>query len=121
MAYLNANIPATYAQIRKEYLYDLKKHHGEVEDCIIFGLSSMGGRAILFHALMGNGEYFIAFLLARLFNKDINQKTFPSEDLMNLSFGILLAIILLLLLGICLLYTSPSPRDLSTSRMPSSA
>ena len=23
--------------------------------------------------------------------------------------------------GICLLYTSPSPRDLSTSRMPSSA
>ena len=38
MAYLNANIPATYAQIRREYLYDLKKHHGEVEDCIICGL-----------------------------------------------------------------------------------
>jgi hypothetical protein len=49
MAYLNANIPATYAQIRKEYLYDLKSHHGEVEDCIVFGLTSMGGRAILFH------------------------------------------------------------------------
>ena len=30
MAYLNANIPPTYAQIRREYLYDLKKHHGEV-------------------------------------------------------------------------------------------
>ena len=27
----------------------------------------------------------------------------------------------ILLFGICLLYTSPSPRDLSTSRMPSSA
>ena len=27
----------------------------------------------------------------------------------------------LLLVGACLLYTSPSPRDLSTSRMPSSA
>ena len=27
----------------------------------------------------------------------------------------------ILMLGICLLYTSPSPRDLSTSRMPSSA
>ena len=25
------------------------------------------------------------------------------------------------LIGVCLLYTSPSPRDLSTSRMPSSA
>jgi hypothetical protein len=35
MAYLNANIPVQYSQIRREYLYDLKKHHGEVEDCII--------------------------------------------------------------------------------------
>ena len=25
MAYLNANIPVEYAQIRREYLYDLKK------------------------------------------------------------------------------------------------
>jgi hypothetical protein len=37
MSYLNANIPVQYSQIKKEYLYDLKKHHGEVEDCIIFG------------------------------------------------------------------------------------
>jgi len=58
MAYLNANIPATYAQIRKEYLYDLKSHHGEVEDCIVFGLTSMGGWAILFHAIIGNGAIF---------------------------------------------------------------
>ena len=41
MAYLNANIPPTYAQIKREYLYDLQKHHGEVEDCIIFGLSAI--------------------------------------------------------------------------------
>jgi len=54
MAYLNANIPPTYAQIRKEYLYDLKKHKGEVSDCIIFGLSALTGRAILFHAIMEN-------------------------------------------------------------------
>ena len=40
MAYLNANIPVQYAQIKREYLYDLKKHHGEVEDCIIFGTVS---------------------------------------------------------------------------------
>ena len=40
MAYLNANIPVEYAQISREYLYDLKKHHGEVEDCIIFGIVS---------------------------------------------------------------------------------
>ena len=34
---------------------------------------------------------------------------------------ILMTLICLVLFGICLLYTSPSPRDLSTSRMPSSA
>ena len=54
MAYLNANIPATYAQIRREYLYDLKSHHGEVEDCLIFGMASITGYAILFHAVMEN-------------------------------------------------------------------
>ena len=58
MAYLNVNIPATYAQIRREFLYDLKDHHGEVEDCIIFGLASSAGRALLFHAIMENGAIF---------------------------------------------------------------
>ena len=58
MAYLNANIPATYAQIKREYLYDCKKHHGEVEYCIVFGLSALTGRAILFHAIMENGAIF---------------------------------------------------------------
>ena len=42
------------------------------------------------------------------------------------TFGISIAVITILLAGYgvykgCLLYTSPSPRDLSTSRMPSSA
>ena len=58
MAYLNANIPVEYAQIRREYLYDLKKHHGEVEDCIVFGMSSLTGKSILFHAIMENGAIF---------------------------------------------------------------
>ena len=52
MAYLNANIPVQYSQIRREYLYDLKKHHGEAEDCIIFGMASITGRPILFHCIM---------------------------------------------------------------------
>ena len=75
MAYLNANIPATYAQIRREYLYDLKKHHGEVEDCIIFGISALTCRSILFHAIMENGAIFY-----RLPNKPFNQKGFKPED-----------------------------------------
>ena len=79
MAYLNANIPTTYAQIRKEYLYDFKKGHGEVEDCIIFGLTSMGGRAIL---------------------RDLTHPECPQEDLMNWSFGIVFLTILLSLIGL---------------------
>ena len=58
MAYLNANIPVQYAQVRKEYLYDLKSHHGEVEDCVIFGLASMAGKAVLFHCLLPNGAIY---------------------------------------------------------------
>ena len=53
MAYLNANIPATYAQIKREYLYDLKKHHGEVEDCIVFGLSALTGRSYIISCYYG--------------------------------------------------------------------
>ena len=58
MAYLNATIPVQYAQVRKEYLYDLKSHHGEVEDCVIFGLASLAGKAVLFHCLLPNGAIY---------------------------------------------------------------
>ena len=92
MAYLNANIPVQYAQIKKEYLYDCKKHHGEVEDCIIFAVACLSGRAILFHAIMENGAIFY-----RLFNVVFNRKLFHIDDLMNWSSGILLVITLLLL------------------------
>ena len=49
-----------------------------------------------------------------------------AAPLNNAPFGIATLIGLVVLMpvsvwGICLLYTSPSPRDLSTSRMPSSA
>ena len=39
----------------------------------------------------------------------------------NMPLGIIFGKLFFILLSICLLYTSPSPRDLSTSRMPSSA
>ena len=99
MAYLNANIPVEYAQIRREYLYDLKKHHGEVEDCVIFGISCITGRAILFHALMESGAVFYRLPISAFI-----QRGFKVEDVPS-----------------CLLYTSPSPRDGLLSRMPSSA
>ena len=75
MAYLNANIPVLYAQVRKEYLYDLKSHHGEVEDCVIFGLASMAGKAVLFHCLLPNGAIYYRLPISAFIQRayDISQ------------------------------------------------
>ncbi len=81
MAYLNANIPVTYAQIRREYLYDLKKHHGEVEDCIIFGISCMSGRAILFHAIMENGAIFYRLPISAFIQRGFRPEDVPKRRL----------------------------------------
>ena len=100
MAYLNANIPVEYAQIKREYLYDLKKHHGEVEDCIIFGISSITGKSILFHAIMETVRSSTVYQLLLLFKEGLSQKKFLGVDLMSYSFGIVSVIILLCILGI---------------------
>ena len=77
MAYLNANIPATYAQVRREYLYDLKDHFGEVEDCIIFGMASIAGHAILFHAIMENGAIFYRLPISAFIQRGFDVKKVP--------------------------------------------
>ena len=79
MAYLNANIPVQYAQIRKEYLYDLKKHHGEVEDCIIFGLTSLQDGLYYSMHLWKTVQSFIVYPLALLFNVDYDAKSVPQR------------------------------------------
>ena len=81
MAYLNANIPVQYAQIKKEYLYDLKKHHGEVEDCIIFGITSLTGRAILCHAIMGNGAIFYRLPISAFIQRGFERSRVPEQRL----------------------------------------
>ena len=81
MSYLNANIPVEYAQIRREYLYDCKKHHGEVEDCIIFGLSSIAGHAILFHAIMENGAVFYRLPISAFIQRGFKPEDVPKRRL----------------------------------------
>ena len=81
MAYLNANIPATYAQIRREFLYDLKDHHGEVEDCVVFGITSITGRAILFHAIMENGAVFYRLPIHAFIQKGYKVANVPRRRL----------------------------------------
>ena len=77
MAYLNANIPATYAQVRREYLYDLSGHVGEVEDCLIFGVASLTGKALLFHAIMENGAIFYRLPISAFIQRGFDVKKVP--------------------------------------------
>ena len=77
MAFLNANIPATYAQIRREYLYDLTGHVGEAEDCVIFGMASISGKAILFHAIMENGAVFYRLPISAFIQRGFDVKEVP--------------------------------------------
>ena len=77
MAYLNVNIPVTYAQIRREYLYDLKRHHGEAEDCLIFGLASLPGRSLLFHAIMENGGVYYRLPISAFIQRGFDVKKVP--------------------------------------------
>ena len=81
MAYLNANIPVQYAQIKKEYLYDLTRHVGEVEDCIIFGITSLTGRAILFHAIMENGAVFYRLPISAFIQRGFKPEEVPKRRL----------------------------------------
>ena len=77
MALLNADIPPMYCQVRKEYLYDFKKHHGESEDCVVFGLTSMAGAATLFHIMLPNGAVFFRWPISAFFQKDLDRTNVP--------------------------------------------
>ena len=71
----------TYAQIRREYLYDLKRHHGEAEDCIVFAMASITGRPILFHASMENGAIFYRLPISAFIQRGFDVKEVPRPRL----------------------------------------
>ena len=58
MAYLNANIPVEYAQIRREYLYDLKNIREKLKTVLSLVLQRLQEKQFLFHAIMENGAIF---------------------------------------------------------------
>ena len=88
MSYLNANIPPIYCKIRREYLYDLREHQGETEDCVVFGLGSISGRALLFHCLLTNGAIYwrlpISAFIQRGSGSTLYQREVEHQDLEDL-------------------------------------
>lgn len=55
---LNHNIRPLRCFLKKEYLYNLEAHHGEYEECHLFAVSSIKGRALGFHAFLSTGAVF---------------------------------------------------------------
>ena len=78
MSYLNSNIPPIYCKIRKEYLYDLKEHQGESEDCVVFSITSISGRAILFNIMLPNGACYWRLPISAFFQKSYDRADVPN-------------------------------------------
>lgn len=53
--YLNADVPRWECFIRKEFLYDQKRGHGEVVPVVVFGVASRPGYAVGFHVMTEGG------------------------------------------------------------------
>ena len=84
MAYLNANIPPIYCKIRTEYLYDMdEKKRGE-RDCVVFGIASISGRALLFHVLLPNGAVYYRLPISAFFQKHFSRDQVPDMSLSEL-------------------------------------
>ena len=71
-----ANIPYIKCYVRKEYLYDLEKGHGEFEECVLIAVKSMQGKALIFEAyLPAYGACFDKFpLSAFVWKKDSKEE-----------------------------------------------
>ena len=77
MAYLNANIPPIYCKIRTEYLYDMDMGKRGEQDCVVFGMSSISGKALLFHIMLPNGAIFYRLPISAFFQKHLQRTEVP--------------------------------------------
>ena len=84
MSYLNANISPIYCKIRKEYLYDLKENKGKYSECVIFSISSISGRAILFNIMLPNGACFWRLPISAFFQKQFDRAKVPDMQIHEL-------------------------------------
>ena len=85
MSYLNANIPPIYCKVRKEYLYDLdKKYNKQSEECVVFAITSIPGRAILFNIMLSNGACYWRLPISAFFQKRYDRAEVPDMQIHEL-------------------------------------
>ena len=71
-------LPPIYCKIRTEYLYDMdQKKRGEAERCVIFGITSITGRAILFNIMLPNGACYWRLPISAFFQKHFSRNQVP--------------------------------------------
>lgn len=74
---LNVNVkPYIKVFVRKEFLYNFEKGHGEFEEGYIFGACAMKSRPLLFHVHLQSGAKFIRLPI----NAFCTDKEAPSVD-----------------------------------------
>jgi hypothetical protein len=66
--------------MKKEFLYNLTKGHGEFEPCVVFAVCSLESRALLFHVLLKNGAQYARVPIHAL----VHKKEAPSYNLEEL-------------------------------------
>ena len=97
---------------KKKILQEMQKKYGGQKgeaEVMVAGMEAMAGQ----QGLVMLGHKTALSLVEDTFRKELEKAAVPEEDRQME--------VLEKLFSYCLLYTSPSPRDLSTSRMPSSA
>ena len=71
--FLVANIPTVYCYIRKEFLYDFEKGHGEYEPCYWVTAKSIQGQALRIEAYLPNyGALYDKFPLDAFVSRNTN-------------------------------------------------
>jgi len=75
MAFLCSNLPHVDVFVKKEYLYDLEKGHGELEPGLWISVKSIQGRALYFETYLPTMVLcMISYLYQHLFGKKITEK-----------------------------------------------
>jgi hypothetical protein len=69
--FINDNIPYFKAYVRKEYVHNFEKGHGEFLEAWVFGATAMEGRVLSFSVLLDNGAQWARLpIQAIVFKKD---------------------------------------------------
>ena len=86
MSFLVHNLPPVHVYVKKEYLYDLDKGHGDLTEGIWISVKSVQGKALYFETLLP--EYGALFdklpISAFVWKKDFNKNEQLSLDTLQL-------------------------------------